>query len=404
LDSTFSAPSTEGTYAVTCTVSDGEGGEDTETLNIVVDGSTEEDKVENVIHKLFQALSDQDWDEARSCCVYGTEVYESLNEAEEQFYWDNLDVGGTLDINYSSDVNEIIINGEYAEVYSNITATYIVDGEVIEEFSGGGWYYLQKIGNDWKLYDAGPQENDTYTITASAGSHGSISPSGSITVNQDSDKSFTITPDTGYQIDDVLVDGSSVGAVSLYTFTNVTQDHTISATFIIESSGTYDLRDIGPAGGWIFYDKGSYSDGWRYLEAAPASTEWTGKEWGSYGTLIGGTGTGIGTGQSNTTKIVTWLNNHSETGKAAQLCNALTKGGYSDWFLPSKDELTLMYENLHLKGVGGFESFEYWSDLYWSSSEGTAHDAVIQAFCTGICGYGYGPKNRGYRVRAARAF
>ena len=73
---------------------------------------------------------------------------------------------------------------------------------------------------------------NTYTITASTGPHGSISPSGDITVNQGSDKSFTIAPDAGYQIADVLVDGSSVGAVSSYTFTNVTEDHTISATFI----------------------------------------------------------------------------------------------------------------------------------------------------------------------------
>jgi len=116
---------------------------------------------------------------------------------------------------------------------------------------------------------------NNYTITASAGSHGSISPSGGVTVNQGSDESFTITPDTGYSIADVLVDGSSVGAVSSYTFTNVTQDHTIYATFIIEENGTYSLRDIGPAGGYIFYDKGSYSNGWRYLEAAPVSTEWT---------------------------------------------------------------------------------------------------------------------------------
>jgi hypothetical protein len=42
-------------------------------------------------------------------------------------------------------------------------------------------------------------------------------------------------------------------------------------------NGTYSLRDIGPAGGYIFYDKGSYSDGWRYLEAAPVSTEWMNK-------------------------------------------------------------------------------------------------------------------------------
>jgi thiol-disulfide isomerase/thioredoxin len=70
-----------------------------------------------------------------------------------------------------------------------------------------------------------------YTITASAGPNGSISPSGEVTVNQGSDRSFTISPDTGYQIVDVLVDGSSVGVVSSHTFTNINQDHTISATF-----------------------------------------------------------------------------------------------------------------------------------------------------------------------------
>jgi len=73
---------------------------------------------------------------------------------------------------------------------------------------------------------------ETYTITSSAGPNGSISPSGNITVNQGSDKLFTITPDTGYSIVDVLVDGSSVGAVSSYTFTNVIEDHSISVTFI----------------------------------------------------------------------------------------------------------------------------------------------------------------------------
>jgi len=87
-----------------------------------------------------------------------------------------------------------------------------------------------------------PITPETYTITASAGSHGSISPSGNITVNQGSDKSFTITPDTGYSINNVLVDGSSIGAVSSYTFTNVTENHTISATFISEvSSPVYNL-------------------------------------------------------------------------------------------------------------------------------------------------------------------
>ena len=85
-------------------------------------------------------------------------------------------------------------------------------------------------------YGAG--QSMTYTITASAGLHGFINPSGNVTVNQGSDKLFTITPDAGYQIEDVLIDGSSVGAVSSYTFTNVTEDHTISATFISEASGS----------------------------------------------------------------------------------------------------------------------------------------------------------------------
>lgn len=239
----------------------------------------------------------------------------------------------------------------------------------------------------------------TYTITASASPDGSISPSGSVTVNQGSNKSFTITPDSGYSIDDVLVDGSSVGAVSSYTFTNITQNHTISATFNVAGSGTYPIGGTGPAGGHIFYDKGSYSNGWRYLEAAPASTELTGKKWGSEGTLIGGTGAGIGTGQSNTTTIVTWLNSHSETNRVAQLCDALVYGGYSDWFLPSKDELNLIYTNLHniVTPVGSF-----YGGLYYSSSEYNANQAWGQSFTLGYQDpFG---KWAEYQARAIRAF
>jgi hypothetical protein len=72
---------------------------------------------------------------------------------------------------------------------------------------------------------------NTYTITVSAGLGGSISPSGNVTVNYGDSKTFTITPDKGYKIRDVNVDGKSVGAVSTYTFTNVTDNHTIDATF-----------------------------------------------------------------------------------------------------------------------------------------------------------------------------
>jgi parallel beta-helix repeat protein len=71
----------------------------------------------------------------------------------------------------------------------------------------------------------------SYTITASAGSNGSISPTGAVTVGQGANQAFTITPNSGYAISAVTVDGTSVGAVSSYTFTNVQANHTISATF-----------------------------------------------------------------------------------------------------------------------------------------------------------------------------
>ncbi len=74
-----------------------------------------------------------------------------------------------------------------------------------------------------------------YTITASAGTNGSISPTGSVSVAPGGSQSFTVTPNTGYQVSDVLVDGVSVGAVTNYTFSDVTANHSISASFAIKN-------------------------------------------------------------------------------------------------------------------------------------------------------------------------
>ena len=89
---------------------------------------------------------------------------------------------------------------------------------------------------------------NTYTITPSAGANGAISPNAAQTVNHGAEQAFTITPTTGYHVADVLVDGSSVGAVTSYTFTNVTAAHTISATFAIN---TYTITPSAGANGSI---------------------------------------------------------------------------------------------------------------------------------------------------------
>lgn len=72
----------------------------------------------------------------------------------------------------------------------------------------------------------------TYTVTASAGPDGSVTPAGSVTVDYGSSQTYTITPSPGYEIENVVIDGrTSVGARSTYTFSNIRSDHTLSATF-----------------------------------------------------------------------------------------------------------------------------------------------------------------------------
>ena len=85
---------------------------------------------------------------------------------------------------------------------------------------------------------------DTVTITSSAGNNGTISPSVTVNVPIGSSQTFTISPDSGFLISDVLVDGASIGAIDTYTFSNVTGDHTISAAFAAENQPP--TADAGP--------------------------------------------------------------------------------------------------------------------------------------------------------------
>ncbi|MDL1945129.1 T9SS type A sorting domain-containing protein [Chloroflexi bacterium CFX2] len=98
----------------------------------------------------------------------------------------------------------------------------------------------------------------THTIIATAGSGGTITPSGTVVVNQGDNQSFTITPDANYQIADVLVDGSSVGSIASHTFNNVTADHTIAASFSTIANTTPAFISPTPeCGSTINVDAGS---------------------------------------------------------------------------------------------------------------------------------------------------
>ena len=87
----------------------------------------------------------------------------------------------------------------------------------------------------------------TYTITASAGSHGTLTPSGTTSVSKGAAQSFTIIPDSGYTIATLTVDGASVSTVSAYTFSNVQANHSISATFVTAPAGNNIVPSLVPA-------------------------------------------------------------------------------------------------------------------------------------------------------------
>jgi subtilisin len=90
----------------------------------------------------------------------------------------------------------------------------------------------------------------TYTITAIAGSNGTIDPSGTVSVNEGAAQSFAITPDSGYQVADVIVDNQSVGAVNSYEFSNITANHKIEATFnVVDPVNALSVSIISPKSG-----------------------------------------------------------------------------------------------------------------------------------------------------------
>jgi hypothetical protein len=137
------------------------------------------------------------------------------------------------------------------------------------------------------------------------------------------------------------------------------------------STSGYEIGDTGPAGGVIFFDNPNAArDGWRYLEAMPFDQS-LGAKWGCFRRSIDGArGTAIGAGRQNTADMVAACTD-AET--AARLCADVSFNGVTGWFLPSREELLLMYRNLKAAGLGGFlDGGAPDNASYWTSSQDTA--------------------------------
>ena len=118
----------------------------------------------------------------------------------------------------------------------------------------------------------------TYTLSATAGANGSISPQGSIVLNHGASQSFTISPDPGYHIEEVKVDGLTVGALTSYTFSNVSSNHSIEVIIGLDPPRATTL--VSPSG-TIFFTTPTYT--WN---AVPGPTRYLLKVSDSEGTKI----------------------------------------------------------------------------------------------------------------------
>jgi hypothetical protein len=162
----------------------------------------------------------------------------------------------------------------------------------------------------------------------------------------------------------------------------------------------FQIRGLCPAGGLIFYDKGFFSDGWRYMSAAPVSSEFQAMISSTFQGQLIQAGTGIGDGKINTMLLSNIQNSLGESGTAILLCVSLNINDFSDWFMPSRDELFQMYSNLKSYNLGAFSDV-----VYLTSTNGIA--GANGYFYTLNFANGHSSNiyhNRNARVRAIRQF
>ena len=126
-------------------------------------------------------------------------------------------------------------------------ASVLVDGTSVGTVTT---YTFSNITANHTISATFAANTSSYTITASSGANGTVSPAGASSSASGTSRTYTITPNSGYRVASVLVDGTSVGAVTTYTFSNITANHTISATFAANTS-SYTITASAGTGGTI---------------------------------------------------------------------------------------------------------------------------------------------------------
>ena len=128
---------------------------------------------------------------------------------------------------------------------------------------------------------------------------------------------------------------------------------------VLQDANGYAAGDALGGGLFVFQDSG-----YAYISAA--ADQDSDAPWGCQGVNISGTLNAVGTGSANTALIVAGC---ATSGISARICDELTLNGYSDWFLPSLDELAQMYTKLAADGLGNFANHTYWSSTQQSATQ-----------------------------------
>jgi microcystin-dependent protein len=224
-----------------------------------------------------------------------------------------------------------------------------------------------------------------------------------VTLSNNSGESATPTIEIGQEVGtSASVVFAHVATDSLNVVNNVVGTGNITLSPNISS---YVIGDTGPAGGKIFITPStSGNTTGKYFEVSPISGQVI-RDWATdtdpgiglgnaATTVVGADGTDIGTGQQNTADIVAQIGNVAAS-SAAVYCDQYSYGGFSDWFLPSKDELNELYVQRNV--VGGI------TVSYYSTSSEYSNEAFwFQSFIDGYPNTPY--KNNAYYIRPVRSF